>query len=257
MEKRILWVNPLGTDVFDAPTREYLRRNAGPGVTVDVVSFPRGPRHLEYHYYSALMLPGLLHSIKLAERNGYDGAIIGCFYDPGLREAREITDRLVVTAPEEAALHIASTLGERFSVIAVRDKCIPAMRDNAVRYGFGEKIASFKSLGLGVHDLHGDDATTMSRLERCAQEAVERDGAEVIILGCTITYGFFRELQDALRVPVIDAMLAPLEYIQLLIEVKRRFDWGHSKRLGYESPPVEEIYEWGLDRDWDCPRLWG
>ena len=205
MGQRILWINPLGTDVFDAVIGDTLRSHAGPATCVDVVSFPRGPWHLEYHYYGALILPSVLHAIKKAEKQGYDGAIIGCFYDPGLREAREITTRMAVTAPEESALHIASTLGDRFSVIVTREKCIPAMRDNAAKYGFADRVASFKSLNLGVHDLHRDEKVTMSRLIECAREAVERDRAEVIVLGCSITFGFYKELQRMLAVPVIGA----------------------------------------------------
>ena len=62
-------------------------------------------------------MPDILAAILQAERDGYDAAVIGCFYDTGLRPARELVRRLAVAAPCESACHIASTLGSSFSVI--------------------------------------------------------------------------------------------------------------------------------------------
>ena len=102
MAHRVLWINPVGFNGFDKPIEDVLVQAKQPGTTVDVVSLKKGPLHLEYHYYEALVLTDILHQIKQAENEGYDAVVIGCFYDPGLREAREITEKLVVTAPAEA-----------------------------------------------------------------------------------------------------------------------------------------------------------
>jgi allantoin racemase len=40
---------------------------------------------------------------------------------------------LVVTAPAEASMHIAVTLGQRFSIIVGRTKWIPLMRENVIK----------------------------------------------------------------------------------------------------------------------------
>jgi len=253
---KILWIDPVGTDAFDAPIGEFLDSAKAPTTTVDVVSLPRGPMHLEYHYYEALILADTLHAVRRAERDGYDAAVIGCFYDPGLHEAREITDRLVVTAPAESAMHIAATLGHRFSVLVGRKKWIPKMHDNVVRYGFSDRLASFCPLDLGVYDFQKDPRETERRMRAAARQAVERDGAEVILLGCTIEFGFYRDLQRELGVPVIDAVLAPLKYAEFLIELRERFGWSHSKVYGYQSPPREEIRSWGLEAQYGISDLW-
>ena len=145
--------------------------------------------------------------------------MIGCFYDTGLRPAREVTSRLAVAAPCEAALHIASTLGDSFSVVVGRRKWVPEMRDNVIRYGYGNRLASFKVLELGVHDFQADPAETHRRIASAGREAVELDGAEVVALGCTAEFGFFEQLQNELGVPVIDATVAPFKYAELLGDV--------------------------------------
>ena len=38
--------------------------------------------------------------------------------------------------------------------------------------------------------------------------------AAVIVLGCTIEFGFYRTIEDVLGVPVIDALVAPLRYAE-------------------------------------------
>jgi len=253
---KILWINPIGTDLFDVPIGEFIGNATAPGTEIDVVSLPRGPMHLEYHYYEALVLADTLHEVRRAEVEGYDAAVIGCFYDPGLMEAREITDRLVVTAPAESAMHIATTLGHTFSVIVGRKKWIPKMHENVVKYGFSTRLASFKSVELGVYDFQRDKQETARRLRQAAKEAVEVDRAEVIILGCTGEFGFHEELQQELGVPVIDAVLAPLKYAEFLVELRDRFGWSHSKVYGYQSPPPDEIRAWKLAEQYGVQGLW-
>jgi allantoin racemase len=130
------------------------------------------------------------------------------------------------------------------------------MRENAFKYGFGEKLASFKPVGLGVHDFHRDEKETKRLLKAAAREAVDIDKAEVLILGCTIQFGFYKELQEHAGVPVIDAILAPLKYAEFLIEIKQRFNWIHSKKYGYETPPKKEIESWGLADQYGLGELW-
>lgn len=256
MANRILWINPIGTNVFDQPIRDVLEQAKRPDTEVNVVSLEKGPLHLEYHYYEALVLTDILHKIKQAENEGYDAAVIGCFYDPGLRAAKEITERLVVTAPCEATLHIAASLGHRFSIIVGRKKCIPKMHENVVNYGFGNRLASFKSVDLGVHEFHKKPAETARRMRAAAKDAVENDLAEVIIFGCTIQFGFYKQLQEELGIPVIDAVLAPFKYAEFLIELNKRFNWSQSKIYDYESPPKEEIIGWKLTDQYDVAGLW-
>lgn len=256
MYNKIIWINPFGNSNFDQPIKDYLNQGKGQSTEIETISFERGPHHVEYHYYESLLLLDILHTVRRKEKEGYDAAIIGCFYDPGLREAREITQRMVVIAPAQASMHIASTLGNSFSIIVGRNKWIPAMQENVVKYGFKDRLASFKSVDLGVLDFHQDPDKTTKRLIAAAREAVEKDRAEVIILGCTIQFGFYRELQDMLGVPVIDAVLAPLKYAEFLIEIRNRFGWGHSKKYGYESPPLDEIKSWRIAEQYNLGNLW-
>lgn len=245
--KRILFINPLHTDVFDEEFRTQFESYKSPDTVVDVVSFAgTGPAHVEYNCYEAMVIPELIRTVKKAEEDGYDAAILGCFYDPALRACREVAKKMVVTAPCEAALHIATTLGENFSILVGRKKWIPEMKENVHKYGFAHKLASFKSLELGVHDFQKDPEETKRRIRAAANEAIEKDGADVILLGCTGEFGFFESLQQELGVPVIDASCAPFKYAEFLVELKQKLSWTHSKKVGYQSPPEKEVEAFNL-----------
>lgn len=244
--KRILWLNPVGDDTFDAPMQALLSAELNPGSEVVVRSLPGGPRHLEYHAYGALVLPEVIRQLRQAEKEGFDAAVMGCFYDPGVTEIREALTRMPVIFPAETCVSLAATMGEQFSILVGRRKWIPVMLGNVDRYGQRPRLASFVPLELGVLDFQANHALTAQRMEAAARRAVDQDGAEVLILGCTMEFGFAAHLQRLLGVPVLDATVTPLKYAEFRADLQQRYGWSHSKRCAYESPPAGEIAAWGL-----------
>jgi len=122
-------------------------------------------------------------------------------------------------------MQLAATLGGSFSIIVGRDKWIPQMHENVRKYGFTDKLASFRSLGLGVLEFHAEPDLTAKRMREEIQKAVKEDKAEVIVLGCTMEFGFFEELQSEFDVPVIDV-------------------------------PAKEIREWNIPADYNLGDIW-
>lgn len=242
---RVLFINPVGTDVFDKPMVEYLKQYTEPSTKLDVVSFTWGPHHLEYYSYDALMVPHMLREVRRAEKDGYDACIIGCFYDPGLKEAREISN-IVVSAPLESSTSLALSLGDKFSIIVGRKKWIPLMMNRIKEYGLESRLVSFKDINLGVHDLHKDEKETERRLLSSVEESIN-EGAEVIILGCTVFFGFYREVQEKYKIPVIDPIIASLKNAELYARIRELCGWTHSRIYTYEPPPRSELLKWKLD----------
>jgi allantoin racemase len=248
---RILWINPVGTAGFDPYIGQILKESARPDTMVDVVSLPEGrPTHLEYHAYEGLVIADIVR-IVYAKSKEYDAVVIGCFYDLGLREAREVSGTSPVVAPCQASLVFASHLGNRFSVLVGRKKWIPKMEENVRLYGYGDSLASMRSLELGVHDFQADKNRTEEILLDRGKMAVEEDNAEVLILGCTIEFGFHEKMQDALGVPVIDAVQAPFKLAEMFADTADRFSWHPSRKWGSEEPPLDEIKQWGLFKNLD------
>ena len=98
--KRILYIDPVYDNSFLPFFKKELESVKYSQNDIDVISLgehKKGPKHLEYSCYEIMILPDLMKTILQAEKNGYDGVIIGCFYDSGLRAAREITTEMIVT----------------------------------------------------------------------------------------------------------------------------------------------------------------
>jgi allantoin racemase len=243
---RILWINPIGYDGFNGDTLKILKEVRSAGTQVDLVSLPPDrPLHLQYHSYEGLVVADIVRLTYQAAKE-YDGVVIGCFYDLGLREAREVSGRAIVTAPCESSTAIASMLGNTFSVLVSSRKNFSKMRENIHLYGYGHRLASMRSIGVDVLQLQADRDHTCERLLSDGHKAIEEDGAEVLILGCAAVYGFYQEMQERLGVPVIDSVLAPFKYAEFLAGLANSFGWYPSRILGSEPPPEQEVSNWGI-----------
>ncbi len=251
MTKQILYIKPTSYADMNETILKYLQKYADPDSKISICSMPRGPKHLEYMYYQSLAQLEILNAIKKADNQGnYDAAIIGCFDDPGLAAGREICENMSLSAPCEAACHIAATLADKFSIIIGRDKWRAVMRDNVYRYGFESKLASFRSLDMGVLDFQNNPRQTEKRIREEIELAISKDKAEAIILGCTMKFGFFEQLQKEFPVPIIDSMIAALKYAEMLAGLKQKTGWYTSKVGSYASPPQQEISDWQLEKDY-------
>ena len=238
---KILYIRPVADSDQAAGMEAVLRRAAREGTVITVRSLPEDrPRHLEYHAYEAVAVKDIVEIVR-ASGNGHDGIVLGGFYDMGLRAAREVSGRAIVTAPCESSTAIARALGQRFSILVGRRKWIPKMTDLVRGYGHGDAMASMRAIGLGVEAIRAEPELAHARLRDEARRAIEEDGAEVLILGCTAKYGFHEELTKELGAPVIDSMIAALRYAEMLAGT-----WSPSRLGGSEPPPEDEIRSWGL-----------
>jgi allantoin racemase len=253
---RILWINPgVPPEGLNAELQRMLDGERLESTAVQVVSTGRGPKDLEFRYYEALVIPDVLHRIVRAEQEGYDGAVIGCFYDPGLEAAKEISS-IAVTGPGEASMRLAAMLGHRFTIVIGRERWIPQIMENVTRYGMTSRLTSFRSIDMAVADMATDPVQTTERVREAARRAVAEDGADVIVLGCTRESGFSGLLQCELGVPVIDPVIAALKTAEHLAELRTRYGWSTSKIRGYEAPPRSQILDWDLGETFGASGLW-
>lgn len=245
---RVRWLNPIGLHTYNQPITGLLESIKQPSTEVEVVSLDlaASPSHLEYRSYEALMSQGIVASARDADQRGIDAMVIGCFYDPALEDAREISGATVVVAPCQACLGVAAQLANRFSILVGRHKWVEQMHERVRAYGMADRLASFRSLEMGVDEFQQDHAVTRARILEEARRAVKVDRAEAIVLGCTLEFGFFQEVQREVGVPVIDAVVAPFKLAEHLAQLKQRFGWTPSRVWSCEPPPEHELQRFGL-----------
>lgn len=245
---RVLWVNPVGYPDYDVPMGELMAGVKAADTEIDLVSLNTSPlpNHLEYRTYEALIVADMVRLARMADAEAYDAMVIGCFYDPGLEDAREISGRTVVVAPCQASVQIAANLANRFSIIIGQEKWAVQMRERVEAYGYSHKLASMRSIVIGVPDLQKDCDLTTARILEAGRRAIEEDKAEALILGCTCSFGMSEIVQKELGVPVIDPILAAFTMAEYLGSLRRRFDWSPSRRWSCAPPPEAELEAFGI-----------
>ena len=245
---KLMYLNPVGTEAYDAVFADMARTYKLPGTEVHIACLADaggGFTHIEYRSYETIVSRGIIQATRQAAREGFDALAIGCFYDTALHDAREISGEMVVTAPCLASCEIAASLANRFGIIVGRRKWVNQMNAVAREHGYGERLSGFYHVELGVNDFQADHAETERRLVEAGRKAVEEDYAEALILGCTLEIGFYREIEKAVGVPVIDPSIAAMKRAEYAANLKRQCGWVPSRMWSCEPPPEEEIARFG------------
>jgi allantoin racemase len=210
--------------------------NVCPETEVDSVSIEKGPVSIESRYDEIFAIPEIVKRVKEAEEEDVDACVVNCFGDPGVRASREVVKMLVI-GPCEASLLVASSLCDRFSVITILKNVAGLIEENAKIYGVAEKIASVRAVNIPVLDLHSDNEKTARALLEEGKKALEEDGAEVLVLGCTGMTGMAERLSKELGVQVIDPLPTAVKFAETLVALRL----SHSK-LAFPMPPEKKRY---------------
>lgn len=214
--------------------RAFLASLAFPGTEVEVLTLPGGPPDLEYYEQDHEAISLMMDRVPAAVRGGgFDAVVVACFYDPGVRELREMLD-IPVIGIGEASMHLASLLGHKFSIIVGRKKWIPKMSDNALLYGFERRIVSWRPIDFTVQRLHSDSDGSFEAIAREAEAAVLDGLAEVIILGCAAIENAAQRLSERIGVPVVDPVAAGFKMAEMLGNLRARTGLTISKIYDYE-----------------------
>ncbi|GAA2873394.1 aspartate/glutamate racemase family protein [Microbacterium arabinogalactanolyticum] len=214
-------INPTTTTSWVPDTLAMFEDAASDGTTVTVATIPAGTPSIESRRDEALVTPWVLRAAQAADAEGCDAIAVDCMLDPGVHAAREVVG-IPVLGPCEASMHLAATLGHRFSVISVAEHHRDLMIDQARRYGVEPRLASVRSLQIPVLELEDDPDATFRTMVARAREAVQHDHAQAIVLGCTGLAGQAAQVQSALEaegigVPVIDPSAAATRMLETIV----------------------------------------
>ncbi len=201
VRQRILVVNPNSND---AVTRgidtalDPLRFAEGP--QIDCMTLTEGPFGIESQADVESVTMPLARLVR--ETNDTAAFVVACYSDPGLHVCREATDRPVFGIAECGVL-TALSRGERFGVLAIKNRSIPRHLRYLRQMGLMDRLAGERALGLSVAETASGD-TTLERMTEVGTELRDRDGANAIVMGCAGMAAHRAKLEERLGIPVID-----------------------------------------------------
>ncbi len=218
--KRIAYIVPG----IGLPKNEILRRErvaneiVGSGARVDVLVSTIGPKSIESRVEESFASTSYLPLIN-KHSTEYDAFVVGCFGDPGLRAAREITDKPVV-GPAESSLHIASLLADRFMIIAPTKTAVKLIEDVVAMYGFREKVVSVRSIDVPVLNIASGEEP-FEKIIQNIKNIIDHEKSEAVILGC-MSMGFAlldEPLRKNVEVPIINPVKVSLKIAEVLAKL--------------------------------------
>jgi allantoin racemase len=213
---RIQVINPNTSVAMTQSIAAAARAAASEGSEILAVCPRDGVPSIEGHFDEAIAAVGVLEQIKAGRDLGVDGHIIACFGDPGLLAARELA-RAPVIGIAEAAMHMATMLATRFSIVTTLPRTLIIAHHLLRQYGFRDHCAALHAIDLPVLALEDGSGVAQQKVrERCIQ-SLKDDGCGAIVLGCGGMASLAQDLTHELGVPVIDGVSAAVKMVESLV----------------------------------------
>jgi Asp/Glu/hydantoin racemase len=179
---------------------------------------------------------------EACESGKYNAIVLLGGGEPGFQEAREIARKygIPVTANAFSQMHIASMLGNKFSVIDLAESHNMYYYNLVVQHRFTERCASIRNINYPLprppyagernlrvekeKALRGERSEAVEMALKEAVAAIEEDGAEVITFGCSATFWLQPFLQKRLHemgweVPVLEGYSCSIELAKLMVSL--------------------------------------
>ncbi len=209
-------INPNTSLAMTETIGAAARAVAAPGTEILAVCPAHGVPSIEGHFDEAIAAIGVLEQVKAGKAQGVSGHVIACFGDPGLQAARELASGPVVGIAE-AAMHTATLVATRFSIVTTLPRTLVIARHLLQQYGFTHHCAALHAIDLPVLALEDGTGVAQEKVRQRCLQAKREDGSGAIVLGCGGMAALARDLTHELGMPVIDGVSAAVKTVESLV----------------------------------------
>jgi len=244
--KKKIWYQSFGsfthTPNYGRALKAYVGGLGQQNISFEVHGLTYGDVGDQYRVFEYFDTAEVIRNVRVANLQQFDAVAIGNILDPGLLQAREISN-IPVLGLCESSLMMACLMGRNFSLVTLNERFIPRIEENVRRYGLWERLKGIRTMDLEVEDL--EKAMEKERLQKriikhFLDEArrLVRDGTEVLVPA-----GGFPMLLLALagihtvdRVPIVNGIVALVSMAEMMLRFRERTVVFISRRLSYASP---------------------
>jgi len=184
-----------------------------------------------------------------AYKEGYDGAMVACSGDPGVYEAREITD-IPIVGPMEAALFMACMYGSKYGIVTTADRRWSEFcEDLTVRYGIHGRLAGIENISVPSKEAFTRGFLEIDwmrqEIEEKSKKLIEA-GANSIVIGSaglsTIASAANLSKVTEYDAPIFDCLSVGLKMLELRVDLHKKRDVPTISRAGaHELLPEKDI----------------
>ncbi len=209
-------INPNTSTAMTETIGAAARAVAARDTEILAVCPQHGVPSIEGHFDEAVAAIGVLEQVQRGEKLGVSGHVIACFGDPGLLAARELASGPVIGIAE-AAMHTATLVATRFSIITTLPRTLVIARHLLQQYGFTHHCAALHAIDLPVLALEDGSGVAQERVRARCIQAVREDNSGAIVLGCGGMASLAQALTRELGMPVIDGVSAAVKMVEALV----------------------------------------
>lgn len=204
----LLVINPNTSVGVTALLQRHVRAAAQGGFEVHTLTARFGAPYISSEATYAVAQHGVLDAWAVARAQALpvDAVLIGCFGDPGLFALREGAG-VPVSGLAEASFLAAARHG-RYAVVTGGERWKPMLERLALTLGQGEALAGVHTVAPSGAQLAADPAGARVMLALACREAVDRFGADAVVLGGAGLAGMGADIAPQVPVPLIDSVEA-------------------------------------------------
>jgi Asp/Glu/hydantoin racemase len=260
---------------FKTVAVELWRRSFDPVKQADtelVYRFPRlgltgleGEMHSYLHHLAA---GEIFHAVVQAERDGFDGALIACFHDPMLREARQAVN-IPVVGFGESSMVLATLMGQKFGVVTISPYTVHDTEENISKYGLRDRCAGVRCIFEPGDEQEKAmvDARRAIEIFTIASRELIAQGAEVILPGCGLMAPALRfapgaeelypnGLTEVDGVPIADIYGNAIKCLETLVALRKAGSCWISRKGLYATASRRAIECGRMVLDYKGPGFW-
>lgn len=224
------------------------RRGQLAGVEIDIDEGYPFPKELDARARNDEVLAHITVGVvkkarEYSEMGKYDAIVTTGDLEPGFFAVRSVS-RIPVASVTYSAIHAASLIGDRFTLIAMSDVAAAMIRRLVQSTGFSHKLVSVRYPSYSVScsmagsiELIGkfrkEERVKVPELKKIIDDitkeciaAIETDRVDSIILGCSALQVYADEISQELddrsygEIPVIGALSAGVEMAKAMVNMK-------------------------------------
>ena len=203
--KRLIVINPNSNATITRAMAAAVEDRQSPQCRIDTEMLPEGPFGIESDADIAAVVRPICNLIRARPVDGY---VIGCYSDPGIDDARSVTEAPVFGIQESAA-RFSTRFGDGFGVLALSQQSIDRHLRYLQRIGLSGRLAGEHALDMPVAE--GTSTAAFARLLDGARALKQQFDPTSIILGCTGMTIHRSALQNEIGLPVIDPTQAAVD----------------------------------------------
>ncbi|WP_171179299.1 aspartate/glutamate racemase family protein [Ruegeria sp. HKCCD8929] len=214
---KLLVVNPNTTVSMTRKIEAAARAAAHPGTEIVATNSRNGPPSIQGYLDVSTCVPGLLDEV--AAHPDADAIVVACFDDTGVDAVRCVTTAPVIGVGE-AAYHAAAMISPKFSVITTLSRSLAGLEANLMRYGLDRRCVRVRATDVPVLKLEENDPQTIDKIRAEIREAIDKDRAEAIVLGCAGMTDLMSNLSEEFGLPVVDGVTCAVAFAEALVKAK-------------------------------------